>query len=246
MRSTKWVMAAVLAVTLCAQTWARAQDSKPRITVYGFESKASSGIWHDAKWDIGTGLAEMLIDALQNTGKFIVLERLNLEDVTFEQDLVTAGRVAEKTGAATGRIIGAQYIVRGTLTEFTVAESGGLGGFRWKWAKVGVGRKVAHVAGTLRVYDAVTSQLYASHRFEKKVPATALSFSGNYKHVGLDLGGFKKTPLGKATNEAIKDMVDFLIKDIPTVSAGELEAKEKKIEELEAELEKLKEEKKEK
>ena len=44
-------------------------------------------------------------------------------------------------------------------------------------------------------------------------------------------------------NEAIKDMVDFMINEIPTVSPGELETKEKKIKELEAELEKLKEEK---
>ena len=29
---------------------------KPCVTVYGFETKASSGFWHDAKWDVGTGM----------------------------------------------------------------------------------------------------------------------------------------------------------------------------------------------
>jgi len=76
-----------------------AADYKPTVTVYGFEVKASSGFWHDAKWDIGTGMGEMLIDALVNTGKFNVVERLNLSDITTEQDLVTGGRVSKKKQA---------------------------------------------------------------------------------------------------------------------------------------------------
>ena len=77
---------------------------KPRVAVYGFESKASSGFWHDAKWDIGTGMGEMLVDALVGTNRFQVMERLNIEDITTEQDLVTGGRVSRKTGAATGKM----------------------------------------------------------------------------------------------------------------------------------------------
>ena len=188
---------------------------KPRVTVYGFESKASSGFWHDAKWDIGTGLGEMLVDALVNTGKFEVLERLNLKDMTFEQDLVTAGRVAKKTGAKTGELKGAEYIVRGTITEFEYRESGGDFSFNIKGWDIGAKTRLAHIGGIIRIYDATTGQIYDSKRFEKNVPATGLKFGYSGSNLGGSLGGFKKTPLGKAAHMAIKDMVDFISSSIP-------------------------------
>jgi len=188
---------------------------KPRVTVYGFESKASSGFWHDAKWDVGTGMGEMLVDALVNTGKFEVVERLNLGDITTEQDLMTGGRVSRKTGAKTGKMKGAEYIVRGTITEFSYKESGGNLGVTIKGFNLGAKTSEAHIGGIIRIYDATTGEIYASKRFEKKIPASGLTV-GYYKSgIGGTLGGFKKTPLGKATHMAIADMVDFVSAEIP-------------------------------
>jgi curli biogenesis system outer membrane secretion channel CsgG len=189
---------------------------KPRVTVYGFEVKASSGFWHDAKWDIGTGMGEMLVDALVNTGRFEVMERLNLDDITTEQDLVTGGRVSKKTGAKTGEIKGAEYIVRGTITEFDYRESGGGLGLTIKGFNLGAKTSEAHIAGIIRIYDATTGEIYASERFEKKVPASGLTVGYYEKGIGGTIGGFKKTPLGKATHMAIKDMVDFISLKIPS------------------------------
>lgn len=188
---------------------------KPRIAVYGFESKASSSFWHDAKWDVGTGMGEMLIDALVDTGKFEVVERLNIEDITTEQDLVTGGRVSKKTGARTGKMKGAEYIIRGTITEFSYRESGGNLGVTIKGFNLGAKTSEAHIAGIMRIYDATTGEIYASERFEKKIPASGLTL-GYYKNgIGGTLGGFKKTPLGEATHMAIKDMVDYISMKIP-------------------------------
>lgn len=189
---------------------------KPRVTVYGFESKASSGFWHDAKWDIGTGMGEMLVDALVNTGRFEVVERLNLGDITTEQDLVTGGRVSKKTGARTGAIKGAEYIVRGTITEFDYRQSGGGLGLKIKGFNLGAKTSEAHIGGIIRIYDATTGEIYASKRFEKRVPATGLTVGYYERGIGGTLGGFKKTPLGKATHMAIKDMVDFISMKIPS------------------------------
>lgn len=193
----------------------RAEAYKPRVAVYSFESKASSGFWHSAKWDIGTGMGEMLVDALVNTGKFEVIERLDLEDITSEQDLVTAGRVSQKTGAKTGEIKGAEYIVRGTITEFDVRDSGGDLGLTIKGFRVGGRMRTAHIGGIIRIYDATTGTIYDSKRFEKKVPATGVSFGHTGGDVGISLGAFKETPLGKATHVAIADMVGFISTSIP-------------------------------
>ena len=192
-----------------------AADYKPTVTVYGFESKASSGFWHDAKWDIGTGMGEMLIDALVNTGKFNVVERLNLSDITTEQDLVTGGRVSKKTGAKTGSLKGAEYIVRGTITEFTYKESGAGLGLNIKGFNLGGSTSEAHIAGIIRIYDATTGEIYASERFEKKAPASGLTVGYHQSGIGGNIGGFKQTPLGKATHFAIADMASFISNKIP-------------------------------
>jgi len=192
-----------------------AADYKPTVTVYGFESKASSGFWHDAKWDIGTGMGEMLIDALVNTGKFNVVERLNLSDITTEQDLVTGGRVSKKTGAKTGSLKGAEYIVRGTITEFTYKESGAGLGLNIKGFNLGGSTSEAHIAGIIRIYDATTGEIYASERFEKKAPGSGLTVGYHQSGIGGNIGGFKQTPLGKATHFAIADMASFISNKIP-------------------------------
>ncbi len=193
-----------------------AAQYKPRVTVYGFESKASSGYWHDVKWDIGTGMGEMLVDALVNTGKFEVLERLNITDMTFEQDLMTAGRVSKETGARTGKLKGAEYIVRGTITEFDYRKSGGDLSFNIKGFNIGAKTRSAHIGGIIRIYDAVTGEIYDSKRFEKKVPSTGLKFGYSGSNLGGSLGGFRKTPLGEATHLAIADMVDFISSSVPS------------------------------
>ena len=126
-----WLVTAVFVCSFC-NVGLCLDPNKPTVTVYGFDVKASSGVFHDAKWDIGTGMGEMLVQSLMNTGKVNVVERLNIGDITFEQDLVSQGRVSKSTGAKTGKMIGAQYIVRGAITEFDVEEAGGMGGVNIK------------------------------------------------------------------------------------------------------------------
>jgi curli biogenesis system outer membrane secretion channel CsgG len=210
----------LLAVLMFPHT-SYASDYKPTVTVYGFEVKASSGFWHDAKWDIGTGMGEMLIDALVNTNRFNVVERLNIADITTEQDLVTGGRVSRKTGAKTGAMKGAEYIVRGTITEFTYKESGGGLGLNIKGFSLGGSTSEAHIGGIIRIYDATTGEVYASRRFEKKAPASGLTIGYQQSGIGGSLGGFKQTPLGKATHLAIADMTEFIADKIPSQPRAE-------------------------
>lgn len=210
------VYALSMAFLLCAcNTGISYDENKPTITVYGFDNKGGGGLWNNATWDVGTGMGEMLIEALMQTNRFNVVERLNLGDITFEQDLVTRGRVSKKTGARTGQLIGANYIARGTITEFDIRDQGGSGDINIKGISFGIDAKTAHVGGTMRIYDSTTGEIIASHRFQKKVPATGLRFGYHRGKIGGSLGGFKKTPLGKATQEAINDCVQFIVGALP-------------------------------
>ena len=57
--------------------------------------------------DFALGLTEMLTTELMRTGRFIVLERKALEDITAEQDLGAGERVNSETAVTAGGVVGA-------------------------------------------------------------------------------------------------------------------------------------------
>jgi len=190
---------------------------KKTIAVMDFENKAGAA----AEWNLGSGMAEMLTTALVNSNRFIVLERQAISDVITEQDFGASGRTTDVGAAKIGKILNAQTLVRGAVTEFGESASGGGSGFGYAGINVGLSSSKAHVAVNIRLYDATTGQVIDSLRCEGK--ATASGISGGYS--GSELGGFTfgtsaftKTPLGKATQEAIDRAVRFIIEKMDQVS----------------------------
>ena len=76
----------------------------------------------------GTGLSDMMMNAMLNSGCFRVVERERMNDILKEQGLGISGAGDEATFAQVGKQLGAQLLVMGTITEFTENESGGGGG----------------------------------------------------------------------------------------------------------------------
>lgn len=179
---------------------------KKRIAVAGFETKAPGA---DGK--IGDGMSEMLVTALHETGRFIVVERQNLDNVLREQDLGASGRIRGSTAAKVGELVGAQIFISGAVTEFEERESGGGIGGVFRGFAVGVGVVNAHVAIDLRMYDTSTGVILESHRSEAKASSVGLTGGTVIKGVAIGAAGFKKTPLGVATRQAIEDAVAFII-----------------------------------
>jgi curli biogenesis system outer membrane secretion channel CsgG len=97
---------------------------KARIAVARFTDKSGKG----RAAGIGTGMADMLATALFQTGRYIVLERQNLQDVIGEQDLGASGRVRQQSAAPIGQIEGAELLVTAAITEFEPGSSGGEAG----------------------------------------------------------------------------------------------------------------------
>lgn len=83
------------------------------VAVSRFENRTS----YRGQIAINDAMADQLTDALIQSGQFTVVERQTVRDVLGEQDFANSGRVAKAQTARTGKIVAAQILVKGTVTE---------------------------------------------------------------------------------------------------------------------------------
>lgn len=172
--------------------------------------------WGSKKWfdnwqvpvEFRTGIDEKLQKKLLETGRFVVLERGELEALLQEQAIKE-----ENTGKSQkGKIVFAQALVKGTLTDFSVNSRGGgvgvnIGGI----GRVGAAANEAKVAINVRIFNVDTSELIASEEATGKVGAAGFSFSGNHRTAFTNFSTFEKSPLGGAMTKAIDQTVEKIV-----------------------------------
>lgn len=206
-----WGTLATLAL-LMAAAWpleAMAQG-KIRIAVSAFENKVKTP-WWGPTWKIGEGLAEMLTSELSKTGQFIVIERQALGDIVKEQELGQSGLIRGETAARTGQILGAQIVVRGAVTEFEERAGGGGAGIRFPGFGAEGSVTTGHVALDIRLIDASTSQVIASHNAARSVPAAGGGIGARAGNVTFGGDAYFQTPIGQATRAAMDDALRFIM-----------------------------------
>ncbi len=181
---------------------------KKRIAVTNFANavRAITGSRH-----LGQGFSEMLITSLIKSDRFVVVERQALQDILGEQALGQTGVIRNETAAKVGQVLGAQIIVRGVVSEFELKESGGGGDVKIKGFLIGAKTSNAHIAVDIRLIDATTGQVLASHNASGKAQSSALKFGVSNSDFDFTAAGFNKTPLGQATRQAINSAVRFII-----------------------------------
>ena len=194
-------------------------QGRTRIAVTAFENKVKSQ-WWDPSWRIGEGLAEMLTTELSRTGRFVVIERIALDDVLKEQELSQSGLVASGTGPATGGLMGAQVVVRGAITEFDENTAGGGFGVQHRDFGLSAQGGAAHVALDLRLIDTTTGQVLGSHRAARSVPAGGGGFGAGLDGVQFGANAFYRTPIGQATRAAIQDAVQYIVAVTPQYASA--------------------------
>ncbi len=176
---------------------------KPLIAVVEFENRAHFPL----NWRLGEGIAEILEDALYQTGKFRVLDRGDLDHVLAEQKLQATGRTRDEESVPPNRLKNAHYLVKGVITEFAhVSMSGwdfGIGPLR-----LGAGGEHAIVNIALKVTEVESGEVVYTRVVEGKAYAGEMDFAGVYKHVALGGHQFYQTPLGRALQEALVEAVD--------------------------------------
>jgi len=188
---------------------------KKTVAVDKFEGHAGLG------WDEGAVLAAQLAEALMETGRFNVVERVKLDNILQEQDLGAAGRINSQTALTIGNIVGAQVLIQGTVTEFEPGESGKSGKVRVPIGGVSVGvggsRVTSKVAIKLRLIDLTTSMILSTHNAEatSKSKSMGLDVYSSYGSASGDQ--FKKTPLGKTAAIAIDKCVAHIISTMSNI-----------------------------
>ncbi len=191
-----------------------AQADKPIVAVMPFKLAAPG-----AEQSVGTGLPDMLVNAIFNTGCFRVVERDRLNDIMKEQGMGLSGAGDESSFAQVGKALGAQILIFGTITEFTENESGGGGGGggllgrrRGGLALIGggVGAKTSHIGYTIKVVNPSTGELLDTKSFDKKKTAVGLAGGGLFG--GGAAGGlfYKNKSMQDAIEESLIEAVEYM------------------------------------
>ena len=77
--------------------------------------------------ELGSGVADIFLTEAFRSERFRITERSELGEVLQEQNLAQTGRIDPNSAADVGRIIGAELIVLGSLSEFGITTTGGGG-----------------------------------------------------------------------------------------------------------------------
>jgi curli biogenesis system outer membrane secretion channel CsgG len=203
----------VVAAMLMAST-THGATLKKIVAVSRFENKTS---WR-GQVELGDGMADQLVDALMHSGQFVVMERQTLSDVIQEQDLANSGRAQKSQSAQTGKLVNAQILVKGTVTEFEEKSGGSSSGIGIAGIGVHNNRSEAHVGLLIRLIDTTTGEVLASERAEGKAASGGVGIGVNAGLVQFGSSGFSKTPMGKAVQETIDNCVNIIatkLKGVP-------------------------------
>ncbi|MCX5781709.1 MAG: hypothetical protein NT145_03255 [Elusimicrobia bacterium] len=182
--------------------------AQSRIAVMKLEDKTGH---HEYGYDIGEGVADMMVTEFTNTKKVRVVERAELETVMKEQNIGLSGAVNAQTAAQLGKILGVQYMVIGSVNEFGT-KSSNLGAFG-----VGVKSHSANVGLDIRIIDTTNAEVIAAATGQGKKSTKAVDISNaDILPTNVSMGSpeFSSSLVGKATREAVQDAVSKVIDKI--------------------------------
>src|ERR1035438_2926517 len=200
---------AISLVLIFSGVAAFAQDSRPKVAIKTFANPANF-----SRSTIGDGLTDMLTTELENTGKFNVLERAQIDELTKEIDFGSSGYGNQKTFAPKGNLLGAQYLLMGKVTNFSYTETGQQ---RYKVNLVGPNTyvidytKQADVRVDFRLVDVSTAETVISqqgigHATNKSEVSEMATWRGIMSS-GAFTAESSSSLIGRATTDAINDIV---------------------------------------
>lgn len=182
---------------------------KMRIAVVPLDWKdfSSIGDW-EVPIEFRNAIYEKLEKKLFDTGRFVVLERQALEALLQEQQIKE-----QNTGQSQkGKVIPAQAMVQGKVTDFEMNRSSSGGGVNIGGiGRVGGSVTQAKMSINVRLMNVDTSEVIANEDAAGKASSTGFRFDGNYRVACADFEQFEKTPLGEATTQAIDHAVEKIL-----------------------------------
>ena len=162
--------------------------------------------------DLGSGIGDVVIRELFDLGRFDLVERRNLAAALAEQDLGQSGRFDNATVAEAGRLVGAELILVGAVTEFSIDRAsavvpGFLGGATVTTVRVGV---------ELRFVDVSTGRILGLGTGEGRASDTEVTVDGLQQALRLlRVGTVRQSIVATALRNAIRDAVEQAALGLP-------------------------------
>jgi curli biogenesis system outer membrane secretion channel CsgG len=217
-------LAAMSAYPALAQTTARPaaaygalQGPKKSVAVVDFGAHGAFQSQYGS-WDAGGGLAAMLETELSQTGRFHMAGRSHLDSVLYEQKLGALGLTGAAETAKAGALTGAQFLIRASVTDFTLAEKGG--GFSIGGTAGGVLGAISpqmregRVSIDFQVVDSTSGQVVDAFSVTRKVKSRSIAVTATKSGVSVGGNRFANTPLGQAAREAIAEAAARIVSSL--------------------------------
>jgi curli biogenesis system outer membrane secretion channel CsgG len=204
-------------------------QQKKSIAILNFDySTVQSGVAaiFGTNQDIGKGVADLLVEKLVKSGQFRVIERKAIDKILSEQNFSNSDRADPNTAAKIGRLMGADAMVMGSITQFgrddkkTNVGGSVFGSQMSKYGLGGVGAsKAKAVVGlSARMVSVNTGEILAVANGVGESTRTGTSLVGSGGGAGSAAAGlidmtstnFANTVLGEAVNAATQKLATEL------------------------------------
>lgn len=170
--------------------------------------------WSASSWqmpaEFSDAINEKMVKKLVETGRFVVLERDQLKALLEEKSIKE-----ESTGQSQGgKIIAAQSLVAGKVTDFSLNNKGAGAGVSVGGIRVGGNVSEAKCAINVRIINVDTTEVILSETDTGTSSAGGFKFGGSIGSTYSEFGAFENSPLGKAVTTAVDKVVERIIKKL--------------------------------
>jgi curli biogenesis system outer membrane secretion channel CsgG len=212
-----------------------AAEAKKRVALMDFDFGTVQR-WWSGNWDIGKGIADLVVTGLVKDGTYSVIERKKLDTILQEQNFSNSDRANPTSAAQVGKVLGVNAIIVGSITQFGTEDKslkvGGIGGGWGGFAGGVLGKKEgkASVVVDARLVDVNTGEILGVATGKGLSKRSGLMLggggagSGGFGAGGIDMGSsnFQDTILGEATRAAVDDMVTQLVSQAGKIQATQV------------------------
>ncbi len=169
--------------------------------------------------EVENGLTGLLIEALIDSGRFLVVERTALSEIMTEQRIQRGSPLFPQHAAKGGRMLGAQAMILGTVIEFepssigeeyklgTLSDQFNLGmdlRLRLKYMK-------ATVEVQVRIIDTTTGHILDTHTGRGRSGTSGVTIDAYQPDMSFGSDLFFRRPIGTATRRAVSRLVRHIV-----------------------------------
>jgi curli biogenesis system outer membrane secretion channel CsgG len=176
-RTSLWLVGALIAAAIAPNLVSAADKStKPRIAVIEFKNKADNQWWFHGGAEAAQ---DVFVTELVKSGKFRVVEREQLEALMQEKGLTLSGDVDPKSAIKVGKLLGVNYLLTGSVTEYGAQKKGAHGSGFGGLPGFNVGKTTFTAALNARLIDTSTGEIVWADEARSED-----------SHSNVDVGGF--------------------------------------------------------